>query len=200
MGRRVTITAGSLAIAVTMALTACGSLGRSRDPGDGTKELKETVAATAGAPEELGAPIGSRDIQISDSGKLFPVKVELYPLRRDQGFVAVNVRLTRTDATGNSDRWQISSAFQGDTVSLAFSGVTMIDRKNRKRHLVARSGDQDAKPGQVNYLASSGLASVFVLAGQSVDLYAMLGAPPDDVTAVDVVIPRVPVFENVPLG
>ncbi|MBQ0982874.1 hypothetical protein, partial [Micromonospora sp. M61] len=101
---------------------------------------------------------------------------------------------------GSPGRWQIASAFQGETVSLAFSGVTLVDRKNRKRHLVARAGDSDAKPGQVTYLASSGLASVFVTPGQSVDLYAMFGAPPDDVTAVDVVIPRVPVFENVPLG
>ncbi|WP_444947866.1 hypothetical protein [Micromonospora ureilytica] len=200
MGSRIKITAGSLAIAVTLALTGCGSLDRSPDPGGGRKELTETVGATAGTPEKLGAPIGSQDIQISDGGKLFLVKVELYPLRRDQGFVTVNVRLTRTDATDSRDRWQIASAFQGDTIALAFSGVTLIDRKNRKRHLVARSGDQDATPSQVKYLASSGLASVFVQAGQSVDLYAMFGAPPDDVTAVDVVIPRVPVFENVPLA
>ncbi|SCF04945.1 hypothetical protein GA0070607_4871 [Micromonospora coriariae] len=191
--------AGSVAVAVALVLAGCSSIDRP-DGSEATKDSKRSAGTAPGQPEELGPPIASRDIQISDSGKLFPVKVELYQLRRDSGFVTLNVRMTRTDTAGNPDRWQIGSAFEGETISLAFSGVTMIDRKNRKRHLVARSGDPDAKPGQVKYLASSGLSSVFVEAGQSVDLYAMFGAPPDDVTAVDVVIPRVPVFENVPLG
>ncbi|MFF0371775.1 hypothetical protein [Micromonospora sp. NPDC005087] len=199
MRLRNTMAAGSLAIAVALVLAGCSSIDRT-DGSDATKDSKDTIGAAPGKPEELGSPIASRDMQISDSGKLFPVKVELYQLRRDSGFVNLNVRMTRTDTTDSPDRWQIGSAFQGETISLAFSGVTMIDRKNRKRHLVARSGDPDAKPGQVKYLASSGLSSVFVEAGQSVDLYAMFGAPPDDVTAVDVVIPRVPVFENVPLA
>ena len=99
--------------------------------------------------------IASRDIQISESGSQYQVKVELYQLRRDKGFVNLNVRMTRTDPAGSPGRWQIGSAFQGETVSLAFSGVTLVDRKNRKRHLVARAGDPDAKPGQVTYLASS---------------------------------------------
>ncbi|WP_433309189.1 hypothetical protein ACQP0U_19915 [Micromonospora sp. CA-269861] len=205
---RNTIGAGSLALAMTLALTGCG-LDRSDTSGDATsagttsagtsENPKGSVGAAPGQPEAPGTVIASRDIQISDGGNLFPIRVELYQLRRDGGLVNLTVRMTRTDATGSPGRWQIASAFQGDTISLAFSGATLIDRKNRKRHLVARSGDSDATPSQVKYLASAGLASVFVQAGQSVDLYAMFGAPPDDVTVVDVVIPRVPVFENVPL-
>jgi hypothetical protein len=41
---------------------------------------------------------------------------------------------------------------------------------------------------------------VFVQPGQSVNLYATFGAPPDDVQAVDVIVPNVPVFANVPLS
>ncbi|WP_410816324.1 hypothetical protein [Micromonospora sp. 050-3] len=197
--RHHTIRAGSLALAMTLALTGCG-FDRTDQTEGATKDSKDTIGAAPGQPEPIGAAVASRDIQISEGGTLFSIKVELYPLRRDNGFVNLSVRLTRTDAAGSPNRWQIASAFQGDTPSLAFSGVTLIDRKNRKRHLVARTGEPDAQPGQVKYLASSDLQSVFVQGGQSVDLYAMFGAPPDDVTAVDVVIPRVPVFENVPLG
>ncbi|MEH1166256.1 hypothetical protein V6V47_12800 [Micromonospora sp. CPCC 205539] len=201
MRLRHTTAAGSLALAMALVLAGCGGFGRSDDSGGATKDSKETVGAAPGQPDALGTVIASRDIQISNSGKVFPIKVELYQLRRSSGFVSLSVRLTRTDApTDSSDRWQIASDFQGDTISLSFSGVTLIDRKNRKRHLVARAGDQDATPSQVKYLASSDLSTVFVAAGQSVDLYAMFGAPPDDVTAVDVVVPRVPVFENVPLA
>ncbi|MET8262392.1 hypothetical protein ACWD8I_06440 [Micromonospora arida] len=197
MRLRTTVTAGSLALVMALAVSGCDSL-RGTDDSDGTP--KGTTGFAPGQPEEMGTVIASRDIQISESGSQYQVKVELYQLRRDKGFVNLNVRMTRTDPAGSPGRWQIGSAFQGETVSLAFSGVTLVDRKNRKRHLVARAGDPDAKPGQVTYLASSGLASIFVAPGQSVDLYATFGAPPDDVTAVDVVIPRVPVFENVPLG
>ncbi|MET7862714.1 hypothetical protein [Micromonospora taraxaci] len=193
------VRAGSLALAMTLALTGCG-FDRTHQTEGAAKDSKDTIGAAPSQPEPIGAAIASRDIQISENGNLFPVRVELYQLRRDNGFVNLSVRLTRTDAVGSPNRWQIASAFQGDTISLAFSGATLIDRKNRKRHLVARTGEPDAKPGQVKYLASSDLQSVFVQAGQSVDLYAMFGAPPNDVTAVDVVVPRVPVFENVPLG
>ncbi|MEU8421688.1 hypothetical protein AB0C15_12510 [Micromonospora sp. NPDC048835] len=197
--RQHTIRAGSLALAMTLALTGCG-LDRTDKSDGASKDSTDTVGAAPGQPEPIGVAIASRDIQVSEGGNLYPIKVELYPLRRDKGFVNLTIRLTRTDDAGSPGRWQIASAFQGDTISLAFSGATLIDRKNRKRHLVARTGEPDAKPGQVKYLASSDLQSVFVQPGQSVDLYAMFGAPPDDVTAVDVVVPRVPVFENVPLG
>ncbi|MBM7488796.1 hypothetical protein JOD64_000018 [Micromonospora luteifusca] len=35
---------------------------------------------------------------------------------------------------------------------------------------------------------------------QTAELFATFGAPPTDVTAVDLAIPQIPVFENVPLG
>jgi hypothetical protein len=143
---------------------------------------------------------GPRRVQISKGGGLFPVRVELYQLRRRDGFVTVTVKLTRTDA-GGTDSWQVGDTFQGDTISLTFAGVTLVDRKNRKRHLVARVDPSAAPDGRdAQYLASSDLSSVFVKPGQSIWLYATFGAPPADVTAVDVVVPRVPVFENVPLG
>lgn len=186
---------GAVALAVVLLATGCDSLGTS----DGAEE--RSTLSSPGGPAELGAVVASGEFQVADGGDIVPLKIELYELHRRNGFVTVNVRLTRTDPAGSGKRWQIGSAFQGETISLDFSGVTLVDRKNRKRYLVARTAGADqAKNSRPNYLASSGLASVFMEAGQSVNLYAMFGAPPDDVTAVDVVVPRAPVFENVPLG
>lgn len=191
----------TLALALALTLTGCGILDRS---GKSTDQ----AGANATAPrsvDDLGEVVATHDVQISKGAQVFPVRVELYELRRRDGFMTVNVKLTRTDQGTQGDRWQVSDAFQGDTISHTFAGVTVVDRKNRKRHLVARVNpgagrNQEDRTAREEYLASSGLSSVFVAPGQSIHLYATFGAPPDDVAAVDVVIPRVPVFENVPLG
>ena len=192
---------GAVALAMSATLTGCGVLGGS-DPSD---HAPGTRSAAPGTVADLGAEVATRDVQISRSGGVFPVRVELYQLRRRDGFVTVNVKLTRTDEGTKDSGWQVADTFQGDTISHTFAGVTLVDRKNRKRHLVAQVNPgagrtQADRSEREEYLASSDLASVFVKAGQSIWLYATFGAPPDDVTAVDVVVPRVPVFENVPVG
>ncbi|MEU3455434.1 hypothetical protein ABZ671_17815 [Micromonospora sp. NPDC006766] len=196
---------GALALTAALTMTGCGALS-GPDRSDDAKSTAGTAAGSAapGSAADLGAVVGTRDIEISKGGKVFPVRVELYELHRRDGFVTVNVKLTRTDQ-GTPDRWQVGETFQGDTISLTFAGVTLVDRTNRKRYLVARvnpgAGRTQANQAErEEYLASVDLSSVFVSAGQSIWLYATFGAPPDDVAAVDVVIPRVPVFENVPLG
>ncbi|MEU8261116.1 hypothetical protein AB0C02_10930 [Micromonospora sp. NPDC048999] len=200
---------GALALTAALTITGCGALSGPDRP-DGAKTTAGAApenAAPEGAapddPSDVGVIVATRDVEISRGGKAFSVRVELGQLRRRDGFVTVNVKLTRTDQDATS--WQVGEAFQGDTISLTFAGVTLVDRKNRKRYLVARvnagAGRTQANQAErEEYLASSDLSSVFVRPGQSIWLYATFGAPPDDVTAVDVVIPRVPVFENVPLG
>ncbi|GAA3762097.1 hypothetical protein GCM10022225_54780 [Plantactinospora mayteni] len=168
-----------------------GATGSAEDQQDGASPAE-------GRPAELGPVVATREVQFdgNGAGEVVPIKVELYGLRRDQGFLTVRVRLTNVSPDPKQD-WQISSTFQGDAPRLksgsAFSGVYLVDRKNRKQYLVARNANQQ-------YLASADLGAVFVEPRQAVDLFATFGAPPDDVSSVDVVIPRIPVFENVPLG
>ncbi|MFU8871296.1 hypothetical protein [Micromonospora sp. SL4-19] len=192
-----TIRLGAYALTAALALSGCGVLGGA----DGSGGRPAPVAAASGAVADLGAVVATRDVQISKSSNLYSVRVELYELRRRDGFVTVNVRMTRTDqGTGNND-WQVGDTFEGDTISLTFAGVTLLDRKNRKRYLVARVDPNTTPDGKDSqYLASTNLSTVFVKPDQSIWLYATFGAPADDVAAVDVLIPRVPVFENVPLG
>ncbi|SBT38088.1 hypothetical protein [Micromonospora narathiwatensis] len=188
---------GAFALITTLAMTGCGVLGGPDRP-EGTQA---TAVAATETVADLGAVVATRDAQITRGRNLYSVRVELYELRRRDGFVNVNVKMTRTDQGTGNDDWQVGDTFEGDTISLTFAGVTLVDRKNRKRYLVARV-DPDTAPGgkDSQYLASTNLSKIFVKPDQSIWLYATFGAPPDDVTAVDVVIPRVPVFENVPLG
>jgi hypothetical protein len=191
-----------LALAMTLPLLGCDVLDGS-DPSAPTGSAGAAAAAPAG-PDDLGEVIATRDVQVSENGDVIPVRVELYQLRRKDGFVTVNLRMTNTGTEGAGHRWQIADEFAGDTPGHTLAGVSLVDRKNRKQYLVARTGGDAADGAGANnqdrYLASLQLASVFVQPGQSVNLYATFGAPPDDVRAVDVVVPSVPVFDSVPLS
>ncbi|MEQ4303558.1 hypothetical protein ABNF97_19600 [Plantactinospora sp. B6F1] len=194
----VPLTAGCTAGAEPDRARATGSAAGPQDGEGRAAARRDGAGAAEGRPAEPGSVVATREVQFdgNGAGEIVPVRVELYGLRRDEGFLVVRVRLTNLSANPKQD-WQISSTFQGDAPRLgsgsAFSGVYLLDRKNRKQYLVARNANQQ-------YLASADLGGVFVEPGQAVDLFATFAAPPEDVPSVDVVIPRVPVFENVPLG
>lgn len=72
-------------------------------------------------------------------------------------------------------------------------GVSLVDAKNRKRYLVARDSKGDC-------VCDAGLGSKFVEGGAPLTLSATFGAPPEDVEALDVVIPSFGTFKDVPLS
>jgi len=199
VGFRSTTAFGALVLVVTLPLLGCDAVGGSDEPVRRGPEGAIGAAPPAG-PDELGEVIATRDVQVSESGDVIPVRVELHRLRRNNGFLTVNLRMTNTGTEGTGHRWQIADEFAGDTAGHTLGGISLVDRKNRKQYLVARAGTDAAGKDRERYLASGDLAGVFVQPGQSVNLYATFGAPPDDVPAVDVVVPTVPVFENVPLS
>ncbi|WP_406079340.1 hypothetical protein [Micromonospora sp. NBC_00858] len=187
------MTAITLALAATLLTTGCMP---------GSKPEREQAAAGGGAPgkpDERAPVIATVEAQVSHAGHVVPLKVELFGPRRDQGFVTVNVRVTNLtpEGQGSSLGWQINDAFAGSTRSVggkqSFSGVYLLDRKNHKQYLVARNANEE-------FLASANLNAVFVKPQQAAELFATFGAPPADVTALDLAIPQIPVFENVPLG
>lgn len=109
---------GAYALTAALTLSGCGVLGGTGGSGD----RRASVAAAAETVADLGAVVATRDVQITKSRNLYSVRVELYELRRRDGFVTVNVRMTRTDqGTGNND-WQVGDTFEGDTISLTFAG------------------------------------------------------------------------------
>lgn len=192
-------TALTLALAATLLATGCSPGSRSdRERTAGAPEGQQ-AAAGGEAPRERGPIVATVEAQVSYASAAVPIKIELYGPRRDQGFVTVNVQVTNMtpEGQGSSSGWQINDTFAGATRSVdnkqSFSGVYLLDRRNRKQYLVARNANEE-------FLASTNLNAVFVKPQQTAELFATFGAPPADVTAVDLVIPQIPVFENVPLG
>jgi hypothetical protein len=172
-----------------------------REQTAGAAEGKQAAAAdqAQGGPQDRGPIVATVAAQVSYASEAVPIKIDLYGPRRDQGFVTVNVQVTNMtpEGRGSSLGWQINDTFAGATRSVdnkqSFSGVYLLDRKNHKQYLVARNANEQ-------FLASTNLNAVFVKPQQTAELFATFGAPPADVTAIDLVIPQIPVFENVPLG
>ena len=185
-------TAVTLALAATLLTTGCM-------PGSKSDREQAAGGQAQGGPRDRGPIVATVEAQVSYASEAVPIKIDLYGPRRDQGFVTVNVQVTNMtpEGQGASLGWQINDTFAGATRSVdnkqSFSGVYLLDRKNQKQYLVARNANEE-------YLASTNLNAVFVKPQQTAELFATFGAPPADVTAIDLVIPQLPVFENVPLG
>jgi hypothetical protein len=195
-------TAVTLALAATLLTTGCMPGSKSdREQTAGAPEGQRAAAGgqAQGGPRERGPIVATVEAQVSYAGEAVPIKIDLYGPRRDQGFVTVNVQVTNMtpEGQGSSSGWQINDTFAGATRSVdnkqSFSGVYLLDRGNHKQYLVARNANEE-------FLASTNLNAVFVKPQQTAELFATFGAPPADVTAIDLVIPQIPVFENVPLG
>ncbi|HET8537226.1 MAG TPA: hypothetical protein VFL73_08620 [Solirubrobacteraceae bacterium] len=71
-------------------------------------------------------------------------------------------------------------------------GIYLLDRAHGQKYLVARDPDGRC-------ICDTGLEGRRVADG-SITLSATYGAPPPNVTAVDVVVPHFGTFANVPLG
>jgi hypothetical protein len=74
-----------------------------------------------------------------------------------------------------------------------FDGVALIDPEGRKKYLVARESTGRC-------VCSNNLSSAFVQDDAPVSIQATLAAPPEEVTTVDVVVPNVKTFTDVPIA
>lgn len=158
------------------------------------------TATTPTAPAEAGRALATRDGQFGH----LPVRLEIVSLQRSGATAALTLRLTIPSSYGGSDSAsaQIAGTFD-DGVSesdrdptQAFDtvdGISLIDTKNRKRHLVAR----DARGTCV---CDENLSSTFVEQGSPTVLSATFAAPPPDVDVMDVVIPKFGTFKDVPVS
>ncbi|MPY80353.1 MAG: hypothetical protein GEV04_18215 [Actinophytocola sp.] len=78
------------------------------------------------------------------------------------------------------------------------SGVYLVDGKNKKKHLPVRYRDPTNPKAGLVCLCSR--ARLGVAGGQTGYLNATFAAPPEDVTSVDVHIPHVGTFKDVPIS
>jgi hypothetical protein len=75
----------------------------------------------------------------------------------------------------------------------SLDGIYLVERTRAQKYLVARDSDNRC-------ICDAGLDHTAFDGGAPLTLSATYGAPPPDVPAVDVVIPRFGTFANVPLG
>lgn len=210
-GRRTV--AGVVAVAGCLLLTpACSALGGSEEPANQTSQTNaapvlSTTGPTPSEPststdpgsadptgqtgEDLGAPVASRIASLVSGNDSGPAKLEIFQPRRSGNLVYLHVRLTPVRG-----RLYLSSIHLTDNDSgsgdrgLGRDGFQLIDTKNKKAYLVAHDGNGKC--------FCSRMASEFFVS--PLLFSATFGAPPADVTTVDVSVAGFGVFRDVQIG
>ena len=196
----------SAVLAVGALLTGC-SVG-----GDGGETRTVTVQQPApsggGAPTQTqpapggdadqGAAVAETTTNLDD----VPARFVVTELKRSGPTVILNARLEPTQEVDNSVSGRINNELSdGQTQELTggsteegdvFDGVSIVDPEGRKKYLVARDSEGRC-------VCTNQLGSEFVGQGP-VNLEATLSAPPADVQRVNLIVPGVKTFTDVPLG
>jgi len=189
-------------------LTGCGGAGTdggaARRTADGSARQPSPPTATGEAAGGVTGVLPDPPSLASRRGRVdgVPVRLDLSEVRRNGATVRVVLRLT----TRSGEEAQVSDTFddgttqsntEPDTDSTAgvftMDGLYLIDGRNRRKHLVARD--------RYNLCVCDGdLSDAFLSSEAPLALSATFGAPPPDVRALDVVVPRFGTFADVPLG
>ena len=147
---------------------------------------------TAYVPDRI---IASRTATIDDAD----LELAIMHLDRSGATVSLGLKLSGAHTYYSRvdrifDDGQVQPIRNSDSRENRFSvdGIYLLDRVHGRKYLVARDPDGHC-------ICDAGLAGAKLSEG-SMDFGATYGAPPPDVTAVDVVVPRFGTFANVPLG
>lgn len=180
------------------AVTGCGEDAAPRKAAVGASAL-QAAAAQSGPPARAPAPVAEREGRFGD----IPVTVELAPLRRRGGVVDLELRLVGrgadvtvdTDGTfddGVAQHLTDPHAYQYEFMD-SLDGVGLVDGVHGQRYAPARDHFNRC-------VCDRDIGEVTISRRHPVALSATFGAPPPDVQAVDVIIPRFGTIPDVPLG
>ncbi|GAA4221924.1 hypothetical protein FHR32_004253 [Streptosporangium album] len=204
MRRKIALAVAAPGLAV--ALTACGALGGLQGSGGQERQSRqaaETVATgapseapkdqapsgdAASAPSQQGEVIATRDVKAGGA----ELTVDITGLRRQGRLITLSWTVTNT---GDTD-WEMSSQL-GDTpayLGLTVAGVSLVDTANAKRYRVARTGER----GTAKCVCSD--YDITTAPGEVLPLYATYAAPPPDVQKINVEMPVLGVFTDVPIS
>ncbi|TXK43367.1 lipoprotein [Nonomuraea sp. C10] len=192
-----------LAVAV-VALTGCGMLPPTTGGGGQEKQGGTQAAQTENAPPETTAPpaeqqtappqgdkvIASRETKAEGTDGATKVRVEITGLLRQGKTATLNWTITGLEGSFN-----VHNGMGGGVFDYSVSGVSLIDPVNAKRYRVARNGTDDKAE-----CVCSGTQGEFLEKDESASLYAVFAAPPADVTKVNIEMPQIGVFTDVPIS
>jgi hypothetical protein len=177
---------------------ASGGANSSASPDDSASSpagAKGSAASTADSVSLAGADFTRSG---GPGSKPLELRVDVVGLSRRGELLQLVVRVSNKSTDPTTDqRWQISdfSVTRNDMTPgiSAFNGVVLTDVKGKKRYLAAA----DSGGGCV---CTPDLGSIFVGAGQSVELTATYAAPPASTDRLDVDIPSVGLLRDVPVS
>lgn len=204
-----------MAVSVLASLVAgCGmALGQQGDAADAAKVARKEVtaeptAASAAAQPPADQPtavsaaespvavaqeptvIASRKVVHEDSR----LRIDITGLKR-QGRI-VTLTWTITNLGDPTNTWSAGADLgAGGYLDFTVSGVALIDPVNGRRYRVARNGT-----GENAQCVCTGRLARNIRGGESLQMYAVYGAPPPDVTKVNVEFPSLGVFTDVPIS
>lgn len=147
----------------------------------------ETPSSDTGQRQPQGQAVATRTVRVKGA----EVRVEITGLRREGRLVTLNWSAT----TVNDGTWYIYTYMSADRKTSDVSGVSLVDPVNAKRYRVARGGGQG---GACVCSATDDLYSVGP--GEAATLSATFPAPPPEVAKVNVEIPLLGTFTDVPLA
>ncbi|MFD1542004.1 hypothetical protein [Nonomuraea guangzhouensis] len=190
----------TIALAVAaVALTGCGMLpGQQGGSGEEqTGQTSEAAPTTVRPTEPKASPeqqetkaIASREAKVGSGGQYGKARVDITALKRQGRTISLNWTVTATDGKVN-----LHNGMGSGTLDFTVSAVSLIDPVNAKRYRVARNGTgEDAK------CVCSGTQGQFLEPGDASTLYAVFAAPPPDVTKINVEMPMMGVFTDVPIS
>ncbi|SDR13378.1 hypothetical protein [Thermostaphylospora chromogena] len=205
---RTRIAAVTGAAALALALTGCGGIegivaggGEERQPTPAQEQTDDdagpsgtprAAAGTAQAPSPEPADRNADPVAVKKfSDGAWQVSID--QLDREGKVVTLNFSITNL----NDREWQVSSDLGHQIGDWSVGGVSLIDPVNAKRHRPGRTGDTDVTKDGTCLCSTT--HSVFIRPGETHSFYAVFAAPPPEVTAVHVEIPRMGTFTNVPL-
>ncbi|MFI6292944.1 hypothetical protein ACIBEJ_15250 [Nonomuraea sp. NPDC050790] len=189
---------------VLPALASCGMLPGQARQGTGGEEKQasaqqstptrateapseEPTEASTQAPTGELTAITSRKIKHDDND----LRIDITQLKRTGKVVTLTWTVTNVGTKGS---WYVGANLGSDVLDFTTSAVSLIDPVNGKRHRVARNGaGQDAA-------CVCSRVNQHIEAGGALEMYAVYGAPPADVTKVNVEMADLGVFNDVPVS
>jgi hypothetical protein len=160
-------------------------------PAEATPTPVGTVGETAPVAEGAGSADGGRFIfRITELKRSGPTVVLNATVSLAGGSPKDSIQIADTFGDGIYQQLKSENASELGSV---FDGVALIDPEGRKKYLVARESTGHC-------VCSNGLSNAFVTADAPVSLEATLAAPPENVTTVNVQVPNVKTFTDVPIS
>ncbi|MFE0147040.1 hypothetical protein ACFWY5_07850 [Nonomuraea sp. NPDC059007] len=182
---------------VLPALASCGMLpGQDRQGTGGEEKQAAAQQPTPSAtPTPTGEPASAGELTAITSRKIKhddnTLRIDLTQLKRSGKIVTLTWTVTNLNTDGS---WYVGANLGSDVLDYTTSAVSLIDPVNGKRYRVARNGageDAACVCSRVNQ---------HLKPGGGLEMYAVYGAPPADITKVNVEMADLGVFNDVPVS